>query len=137
MNVVEAIKFRAPLTDGVYVAIIADSPKPREISTPARHSVSFTLKVTEGPARGRLAAFELNIQATNRRVDRDLDVLSMWCSCLGVDSAASLVEMMEKLRQAATGKRLEFTVQRNEWRGGVDLQITAVRLAPADGGENG
>jgi hypothetical protein len=54
----------------------------------------------------------------------------MWVNCLSVDNAASLIELLEKLRQAAIGKRLEFALQRNEWRGGVKLQLTAVRLAP-------
>jgi hypothetical protein len=38
---------------------------------------------------------------------------------------------MAKLQKAAVGKRLEFTLQRNEWRGGVELQLTAVRAIGA------
>ena len=136
MNIVETIKFRAPLTDGCYIAVIADAPRPREINDRGRHGVSFTLKVIEGDAKGRLAAIDLIVQASNRRVDRDLEVLAMWCDCLGVDSAASLIELMAKLQKAAIGKRLEFTIQRNDWRGGVDLHLTAVRLAP-EGGASG
>ena len=139
MNIVETIKLRAPLPGGCYIATVADLPKPRAIDDRGRQGVSLTLKVVEGTAKGRMAAIELLVQASgnSRRVDRDLDVLSMWCSCLGVDSAASLIELVEKLQKAATSKQLEFTIQRNDWRGGVELHLTAVRMAPAEGGVDG
>jgi hypothetical protein len=129
-NVVNAIKFRAPLASGAYIAVIADAPKPREIDDPDRRGVSFTLKVLEGDAKGRLAAIELLVQARRgaRRVDRDLLVLDQWCDCLGVDSATTLTELIAKLRDAAGGKRVEFAILRNEWRGGVELQLTAIRV---------
>ena len=53
----------------------------------------------------------------------------MWCSCLSVDSAASLIELVEKLHKAAAGKRIEFTIQRNDWRSGVDVISLGVRVA--------
>ena len=139
MNIVENIKLRAPLPDGCYIATVADLPKPRVIDDRGRQGVSLTLKVVEGAAKGRMAAIELLVQASgsNRRVDRDLDVLSMWCSCVGVDRADSLTELVEKLQKAAIGKRLEFTIQRNDWRAGVELHLTAVRMAPAEGGVDG
>jgi len=132
MNIVETIKLRAPLPDGCYIAAVADLPKPRAIDDHGRHGVSLTLKVMEGTAKGRMATIELLVQASgnNRRVDRDLDVLSMWCSCLSVDNADSLIELVAKLQKAAAGKRIEFTIQRNDWRGGVELHLTSVRLAP-------
>jgi hypothetical protein len=139
VNVVESIKFRAPLPSGCYIAVIADSPKPRAIDERGRVGVSLTLKVMEGDAKGRMAAIELIIQASSgaSRVARDLDLLKMWCDCLGAGSATSLVELVEKLRQAATGKRLEFTLQRNDWAGGVQLNPTSVRIAPAEGAVGG
>ena len=131
-NVLETIRYRAPLQGGGYIAVIADLPKPREINDRGRIGVNFTIKVVEGDAKGRMAALELLVQADRgqRRVDRDLDVLSVWSSVLSVDSAGSLVELMEKLKQAAVGKRVEFTLQRNEWGGGIDTVITAVRVMP-------
>ncbi len=139
MNIVETIKLRAPLPDGCYIATVADLPKPRAIDDRGRQGVSLTLKVVEGIAKGRMATIELLVQASgnNRRVDRDLDVLSMWCDCLAVGSADSLIELVVKLQKAATGKRLEFTIQRNDWRGGVDLHLIAVRMAPAEGAVGG
>ena len=135
MNVVETIKLRAPLPDGCYIATVADLPKPRAIDDRGRHGASLTLKVVEGAAKGRMATIELLVQASgnNRRVDRDLDVLSMWCSCLSVDNADSLIELVAKLQKAAAGKRIEFAIQRNDWRGGVELHLTAVRVLPAEG----
>ena len=138
MNVVETIKLRAPLPDGCYIATVADLPKPRAIDDRGRHGVSLTLKVVEGAAKGRMATIELLVQASgnNRRVDRHLDVLSMWCSCLSVDNADSSIELVAKLQKAAAGKRIEFTIQRNDWRGGVELHLTAVRVLPAEGAVN-
>ncbi len=130
MNVVETIKFRAPLPSGCYIAAVADSPKPRVINDHGRPGVSLALKVVEGDAKGRMAVVELLVHPIgNRRVDRDLDVLSTWCDCLGVDSADTLIELIEKLRDAAAGKRLEFTLRRNEWAGGIELHLTSVRCA--------
>ncbi len=54
----------------------------------------------------------------------------MWCEALSVDNANSLTELIEKLRQAALGRRVEFTLQRNDWRGGVELNLTSVRVLP-------
>jgi hypothetical protein len=132
VNIRETIKYRSPLPSGSYIAIIADVPKPREISDPARgrQGISLALRVAEGDAQGRLASFDLIIQPHGYRADRDLLVLDQWCDCLGVDSADSLTELIEKLQKAGIGKRLEFTIQRNEWQGGVSVALTAVRVAP-------
>ncbi len=130
MNVVELIKSSAPLPSGSYIAEIAEDPPPRSANGRDRLGVGFTLKVAEGPAKGRLAVVELFVHPTGTsRVDRDLDVLAVWCDCLGVDNADTLVKLIEKLREAAAGKRLEFTLRRNEWAGGLDLHLTAVRCA--------
>jgi hypothetical protein len=132
MNIVETIKFRAPLAAGRYIAAGADLPKPREISDRGRQGVSFTLKVVEGAAKSRLAAVEIVVQAKDgaRRAARDLDVLAMWCDALGVDSASTLTELIGKLRAAAVGKRVEFELGCHRWSGGVDVYIAGVRLAP-------
>jgi hypothetical protein len=130
--VVDAIKFRAPLQSGGYIAAVADAPKPRVINEPKRNGITFTLKVLEGDVKGRIATIDLLVQASGNHhcVYRDLLVLDQWCDCLAVDSADSLVELVGKLQQAALGKRLEFTLLRSEWRGGVELQLTSVRVAP-------
>ena len=48
-----------------------------------------------------------------------------------VDSANSLTELIdEQPAQAALGRRVEFTLQRNDWRGGVELNLTSVRALP-------
>ena len=64
----------------------------------------------------------------------------MSCQC-GVHASASTtptssIELVAKLQKAAAGKRIEFTIQRNDWRGGVELHLTAVRVLPAEGAVN-
>jgi hypothetical protein len=60
----------------------------------------------------------------------DLLALEMWCHCLGVDSAVTLTELIGKLRDAAVGKRIEFELDCHRWKGGVDVHLIGVRLAP-------
>ena len=130
MNIVELIKSNAPLQSGSYIAEIAEDPPPRSANGRGRLGVGFTLRVTEGPAKGRLAVVELFVDpAGTSRVDRDLDVLSMWCACFGVENADTLIALIKRLREAAAGKRVEFTLRRNEWPGGLDLHLIAVRCA--------
>jgi hypothetical protein len=139
MNIVETIKSRAPLTNGKYVAAIVDTPKPCEVAGRDYQTVSFALKVMEGPAKDRLASVAMFLAAKNnaRRVDHDAILLSDWCAALGVESAGSPVELIEKLKAASSGKRLEFSIHRNVWGGGVELQLVGVRLLPAEGGAGG
>ncbi len=132
MNVVELIKSSAPLPSGSYIAEIAEDPPPRSANGRGRLGVGLTLKVVEGPAKGRVTVVELFVHPSGTsRVDRDLDVLLMWCDCLGVDNADTLIALIERLREAAASKRLEFTFRRNEWAGGIELHLTAVRMAQA------
>ena len=49
---------------------------------------------------------------------------------LGVHTAERPTELIAKLRDAAVGKRLEFEPDCRRWKGGVDVYLTGVRLAP-------
>jgi hypothetical protein len=56
--------------------------------------------------------------------------LGAWIDALGVESAASPAELIAKLRDAAVGKRVEFELDCRRWKGGVDVYLIGVRLAP-------
>jgi hypothetical protein len=131
-NVVETLKSRVLLPGGPYIAEVAKRPGPRNVVSRGREGVNLTFKVLEGEFAGRLAPVDLFIKAqqNDRRIHHDVVVLTAWLDLLGVDKAPSLVKLIEQLRQAAQGKRLQFTLQRQTWGGGVELQLTEVRLVP-------
>ena len=96
----------------------------------------------EGECAGRVADvdFIIDLKGGEReheraRVNRDLKVLAMWCDALGVegDGIETPIALIMALRQAAIGKRVEFTFKCNEWDGGIQIAVTAVRVLP-DGG---
>ena len=60
----------------------------------------------------------------------DLLALEAWIDALGVDTAATPTELIAKLRDAAVGKRVEFELDCHRWKGGVDVYLIGVRLAP-------
>lgn len=131
-NVIETLKSRVLIPSGLYIAEVAKQPNPRNVVSPGREGVSLTFKILEGEFAGRLAPVDLFIKAqqNDRRVHHDVVVLTAWLDLLEVGKAPSLVKLIEQLRQAAQGKRLEFTLQRQTWGGGIELQLTAVRLVP-------
>jgi hypothetical protein len=131
-NVVESLKARVLLPSGPYIAEVAKQPRPRKAVSRGRLGVSLTFKILEGEFAGRLAPVDLFIEAqqNDRRVHHDVVALTAWLDLLGVGKAPSLIRLIEQLRQAAEGKRLEFTLQRQTWGGGLELQLTTVRLVP-------
>ena len=131
-NVIETLKSRVLLPSGPYIAEVAKRPRPSKAISRGRQGVSLTFKILEGGFAGRLAPVDLFIEApqNDRRVHHDVVVLTAWLDLVGVDKAPSLVKLIEQLRQAAEGKRLQFTLQRQAWGGGIELQLTEVRLAP-------
>ena len=131
-NIVETLKTRALVPSGSYIAEVVEQPEPRKVINRNRQGVGFAFKVLEGEFAGRLAPVELFVQAqqSDRRIHHDVVVLTAWLDLLGVDKAPSLVKLIEQLRQAAQGKRLEFAFQRQAWGGGLELQLAGVRIAP-------
>jgi hypothetical protein len=129
VNFSDTLKARAPLVNGVYVAEIADLPKPHAIDDYGRQGVSFVLKVAEGPDKNRTAVIELFAQSKAKsRVLHDIDLLSRWLSALNVTDFATPVEAIEKLRAASFGKRIEYTLRRAEWNGGLELRLVGVQV---------
>jgi hypothetical protein len=131
-NVVKSIKSRALVPSGSYIAEVAKQPKPRAITRRGRQGVGLLLKITEGEFAGRVVPVDLLTKGepNDLRVNYDVDVLTAWFDLLGSPAAPRLTELIEKLRQAAEGKRLQFTLQRQTWGGGLELQLTSVRIAP-------
>lgn len=136
-NLLNFIKFKAPLPTGAYVCII-DSASP--INDSRRRGARVTLEVVEGECAGRRADVEFIIGAKSAgskleqaRINRDLHVLTMWAGALGAggEGIDTPVALVMALRQAGEGKRVEFTLKRNEWSAGIELVITAVRVLPA------
>jgi hypothetical protein len=132
MNIVELLKNRTPPASGAYIGAVANAPQP--INDLRRRGVRFVIEVAEGPARGRRATveliLELRVSGNRARMLSDHLALEMWCDCLGVDSAATLTELIAKLRDAAVGKRVEFELDCRRWKGGVDVYLIGARLAP-------
>jgi hypothetical protein len=131
-NIVESLRINAPPASGVYIGVVTDAPQ--AINDSRRRGVRFALEVAEGPARGRRVTVELVIElkvgGNRARMLSDCLALEMWCDCLGVDSAATLTELIAKLRAAAAGKQVEFELDCRRWKGGVDVYLIGVRLAP-------
>ena len=132
MNVVDNLKPNTPPASGVHIAVVTGSPQP--VNDFRRRGVRFVIEVAEGPASGRRAVIELIIElkagGNRSRMLSDHLALEMWCDCLGVDSATTLVELIAKLRDAAAGKRVEFELDCHRWKRGVDVYLVGVRLAP-------
>jgi hypothetical protein len=132
VNVVESLKANAPPPSGVYIGVVIGAPQP--INDSRRRGVRFVVEVAEGSANGRRATVELitelKVGGHRARMLSDHLALEMWCDCLGVDSAATLTELIAKLRDAAVGKRVEFELDCHRWKGGVEVYLIGVRLAP-------
>ena len=132
MNIVESLKTNTPPPSGVYIGVVTGAPQ--AINDSRRRGVRFVLEVAEGPASGRRATVELitelKVGGHRARMLSDHLALEMWCDCLGVDSAATLTKLIAKLRDAAVGKRVEFELDCRRWKGGVDVYLVGVRLAP-------
>jgi hypothetical protein len=131
-NIVEILKARTLVPSGSYIAEVARQPRPRAITRRGRQGVNFSLRITEGEFANRFAPVNLLIkgEANDLRVNYDVDVLTAWFDLLGPPAASRLTELIEQLRQAAQGKRLAFTLQRQTWGGGLELQLARVRIAP-------
>ena len=69
-------------------------------------------------------------QQNDRRINHDVDVLTAWCDLLGVKGrdGLNLTGLIELLRQAGQGKRIEFKLERQSRGGGLELQITEVKV---------
>jgi hypothetical protein len=132
MNIVESIKTNSPLLSGAYVGAVTSAPQ--VINDSRRRGVRFVIEVAEGPTSGRQATveliFELKVGGNRARMLSDHLAVEMWCDCLGVDSAATVSELIGKLRDAALGKRVEFELECRRWKGGVDVYLIGVRLVP-------
>jgi hypothetical protein len=132
MNVVDELKANTPPPSGLYIAVVIGAPQP--INDFRRRGVRFVLEVTEGVASGRRATVELitelKVGGSRPRMLSDHLALAAWCDSLSVDNASTPTELIAKLRDAAVGKRLEFELDCHRWKGGVDVYLTGVRLAP-------
>lgn len=132
MNIVESLKTNAPPPSGVYIGVVTGAPQ--AINDVRRRGVRFVIEVTEGPASGRRAIIELIIELKvgghRARMLSDHLALEAWCDCLGVDTASTPTELIAKLRDAALDKRVEFELDCRRWKGGVDVYLVGVRLAP-------
>jgi hypothetical protein len=130
--VVVDFKANTPPASGVYIGVVTGAPQ--TINDLRRRGIRFVIEVAEGPASGRRATveliLELKVGGNRSRMLSDHLALEMWCDCLGVDSAATLTELIAKLRHAAVGKRVEFEIECRRWKGGVDVYLIGVRLAP-------
>jgi hypothetical protein len=92
------------------------------------------LEVAEGPFRGRRVTVELitelKVGGNRARMLSDHQALEVWITALGVESAETPAELIAKLRDAAINKRVEFELDCRRWKGGVDVYLIGVRLAP-------
>lgn len=131
-NVVEGLKYQRLPLSGFFVAEIAKSPKPRPVINFGRQGIGITLKILEGEFAGRLFPVDLLVkgQQNDRRINHDVDVLAAWCDLLGVKGRGglNLTGLIELLRQAGQGKRVEFKLERQRRGGGLELQITEVKV---------
>jgi hypothetical protein len=132
MNVVEQLKSNTLPASGVYVGAVTGAPQ--AINDFRRRGVRLVVEIAEGPAGGRRATVELitelKVGGNRARLLSDLLALAMWCDCLGVDSASTPTELIAKLCDAAVGKRVAFELDYHRWKGGVDVYLIGVRLAP-------
>jgi hypothetical protein len=132
MSVVGELKANSPPPSGLYVCAVTGSPQ--VINDFRRRGVRFVIEVAEGPAIGRRATVELitelKVGGHRARMLSDHLALGAWIDALGVESAASPAELIAKLRDAAVGKRVEFELDCRRWKGGVDVYLIGVRLAP-------
>jgi hypothetical protein len=132
VNVVESLRTNTPPPSGVYIGAVTGAPQP--INDSRRRGVRYVIEVAEGPASGRRATVELTTElkvgGNRARMLSDHLALEAWCLALGVDNAATLTELIAKLRDAALGKRVEFELDCRRWQGGVDVYLIGVRLAP-------
>jgi hypothetical protein len=131
-NIVESLRINAPPPSGVYIGVVTGAPQ--AINDFRRRGVRFVIEVAEGPASGRRATVELitelKVGGHRARMLSDHLALGAWIDALGVESAASPTELIAKLRDAAFGKRVEFELDCRRWKGGVDVYLIGVRLAP-------
>ena len=92
------------------------------------------LEIAEGGFRGRRVTIELitelKVGGNRARMLSDHQALGAWISALGVESAETPTEHIAKLRDAAVGKRVEFELDCHRWKGGMNVYLVAVRLAP-------
>src|SRR4029077_9689691 len=95
-NVVESFKSRRLVPSGSFVAEIAKQPRPRPVTSFGRQGVGFTLTILEGEFAGRSAPVDLLVtgQRNDRRINHDVDVLTVWCDLLGVKAATKLTELI-------------------------------------------
>jgi hypothetical protein len=132
MNIVESLKVNTPPPSGVYIGVVTGEP--HAINDSRRRGVRFVLEVAEGPFRGHRVTVELTTElkagGNRARMLSDHQALGAWISTLGVESAETPAELIAKLRDAALDKRVEFTLDCHRWRGGVDVYLIGVRLAP-------
>ena len=132
MSFVQSLKVNTPPPSGGYIGAVTGAPQ--AINDSRRRGVRFVLEIAEGPASGRRVSVELitelKVGGSRPRMLSDHLALVMWCDCLGVDSASTPTELIAKLRDAAIGKRVEFELDCRRWKGGVDVYLVGVRLAP-------
>ena len=132
MNIIQSLKANALPPSGVNIGVVTGAP--HAINDFRRRGVRFVIEIVEGAASGRRATIELitelKIGGNRSRMLSDYSALEKWCDCLGVDSAVTLTELIGKLRDAAVGKRIEFELDCHRWKGGVDVHLIGVRLAP-------
>jgi hypothetical protein len=111
-------------------------PKLLEDRKYGREAIRFTLKIAEGPHKGRLATVELLIQGSElqqARVDHDIDLLDRWRLALGiVDPAPTWPDLIEACRAAAVGKRVEFILWQKKWNGNLELRLSSVKVLAGD-----
>jgi hypothetical protein len=138
-NIVEALKTRALVPSGSYIAEVAEQPRPKPITSYGREGVGFFLKILEGEFADRLAPVDLfaNAPQNDSRIHHDVIFLTAWVDLLGVKEASRLTELIGRLRKAGEGKRLEFKLQRQTWNGRTELRLTEARLLPPQGGGGG
>jgi hypothetical protein len=132
VNIVESLRANTPPASGVYIGVVTGAPQ--AINDFRRRGVRFVIEVAEGPASGRRASVELitelKVGGNRARMLSDHLALEMWCNCFAIDSAATLTELIAKLRDAALDRRVEFELDCHRWKGGVDVYLIGVRLAP-------
>jgi hypothetical protein len=132
MDFIQSLKANTPAPSGVYVGAVIGEPRP--INDERRQGARFTIGITEGPMQGRRVSIELitelKVGGHRARLLSDLQALESWINVVGIDTAERPTELIAKLRDAAVGKRVEFELDCRRWKGGVDVYLIGVRLAP-------
>ena len=132
MDFIQSLKANAPPPSGVYVGVVTGEPRP--INDERRRGARFTIEITEGPMQGRRVLIELTTTlkgaGDRNRLLSDLRALELWINVVGVDTAERPTELIAKLRDGAIGKRLEFELKCNPWKGRIYINLVGVRLAP-------